>query len=276
MTFPIRKGSKGNEVGIIQNYLNIQLRKLGLNPLAVDKDFGTLTENALHRVSGQTQVSRAFFDTMRRFLADHFNNRKSGSVDLSSMEGGELITWLTQNDMKIQHGLLLLRELDSKLREKGIDTSAYRFQIERLAENHGRRYSKILNDGFVKTNKAVGSAYKWLRDKWNEVIGIPAIPIAAGIIVTGLIVTGTVIVSRYMGDAVDSQEELETKIPALMAAYQKLNEAEYKALIEQIQGYGADKHASGSLGQFGTALKYGAYLVGGVLVVTVIRNVTGK
>ena len=143
MTFPIQQGSKGNEVGIIQNYLNIQLRKLNIKPLAVDKDFGNLTETALHRVSGQRVVSRAFFDTMRRFLADHFNPRKKGSVDFSRMDGGQLITWLTKNDMKIQHGLYLLLEIDARLDAKGVNTSRYRAEIERIAASYNRRNDKI-------------------------------------------------------------------------------------------------------------------------------------
>ena len=271
--FPLQKGSKGNEVATLQTYLNSQL-PAPVQRLDVDGNFGPLTEAALISITGKREVSREHFTLISQYVAANLQN--ASAADFSMMTGEELINWIAQNDMKIQHALLLLREMDARLTAKGIDTSYYQGQLRRIAEGYNRRIQKISTDGYVRTNKAVGGAYKWLVDKWENLIGTP-LHVAAGIVIVGaILVTGTVIISRYMDDAVSSREDIEKRIPALMAAYQKLDQSEYDSLVNQIQKFGADKYQSGTAGSLSSAIKYGAYLLGGVLVVTLFRNVSGK
>lgn len=275
--FPLQKGSRGNEVATLQTYLNSQL-PAPVQRLDVDGNFGPLTETALFTVTGKKSVSREHFNLIAQYVTTLLQNQNSSGVDFSQMSGEELIIWITKNDMKIQHALLLLRELDTRLTAKGIDTSYYRSRVDKLRDSYNRRNQKILNDGYVKTNKAVGGAYKWMRDKWDDIIGNPiAAPIFAGIVVVGVLVTGSVILSRYTDDAISSREEIEKDIPALMAAYQAMGGgSEYDALINQIQKFGAKKYQSGTAGSVSSAIRYGAYLVGGILAITLIRNVSGK
>lgn len=276
--FPLKKGSKGNEVSTLQTYLNSQL-PAPVQRLDVDGNFGPLTETALFTVMGKREVSREHFGLIAQYVSANLQNTSGANfsqVNFYMMTGEELINWIVKNDMKIQHALLLLREADARLTVKGIDTSYYKEQLRAVSERYNRRIEKISTDGYVRTNKAVGDAYKWLVDKWETLIGTP-LHVAAGVVIVGaVLVTGSVIISRYMDDAVSSREDIEKRIPALMAAYQKLDQSEYDSLINQIQTFGAKKYQSGTAGSLASAIKYGVYLVGGILVVSMLKNVSSR
>jgi hypothetical protein len=75
--FPLKKGSgvntaEKNAVKVVQRYLNAKSTVyswLAVLPLAEDGSFGPLTESALSKLAGVTQVSYSFYLDMQSFLA---------------------------------------------------------------------------------------------------------------------------------------------------------------------------------------------------------------
>ena len=58
--FPLKKGSKGERVKLLQTFINemIKVKKLPLKPITADGDFGKTTEERLFDVLGIKEVNR--------------------------------------------------------------------------------------------------------------------------------------------------------------------------------------------------------------------------
>ena len=88
--FPLKKGSTGTEVKALQNFLNTVIQ-VPFNKLVVDGNFGTLTEEALKRYNGKTQVSLSDSINMNNALKNAYStiiNPNSGvftSTDASKI-----------------------------------------------------------------------------------------------------------------------------------------------------------------------------------------------
>lgn len=243
--FLLKKGSSGTAVQNLQQALN-QLLPAPVTKLVVDGIFGSQTEEAVLYVLGKREVS---YEDYIRIL--NGEAQKVQAAGLENMEGGQLVKWLSQNDIKVRERLLFLREFMNRASAQGKNVSNLVPGLSALAMGFNTRQTKLRTHPSLTIAQKANQAYDWMMKAWDRISAIQ-IPIGWALVVIGVGAAGVALYYTFLQDAKDSREDLERKIPSLLQAAKNLDPILYDQLIREIQGYGVQKHAQGSFSGLST------------------------
>jgi|GEM_PF-3478950 len=226
----LRKGSKGHNVRLLQIYLN----HFG-ESLAIDGDFGQLTQSAVVRNWGSAVVTESRYWAM---VADIGKKR----IPLGGLTGKDFAYLLAEIDQQNSLSLLYTNELIDRLNKAGkqVDTASHRQSVLR----YEARQQALKNSTVVSTENYVNNAWNWLQSKWsgniNGIGAIPAIPVA--VVVIGVI--GVIAYNLFYDpahEAVYDWNKNETR----RKAYERLGEDLAKELQNDIQSFGQSEYNQG-------------------------------
>lgn len=191
-----------------------------------------------------------------------------------NVSGDNIIKVLTGNDRRITNNLLLTRELFARLNAKGIDTSAYRSNFNKLTLRLNSRQYKIRTSSLVKFEEKVDDGYSWLFDKFglsgvsnksSNLGALPLIPIAVALIVGAGATAAIYFVFKPDYDESKTDLKLSADLKSLL---EKVDPVTAQAIQDDLEKQIDDAYNRGKtdqwLGDIGSILKYGL-IVGGTL-----------
>lgn len=244
MTFPLKYGSRGEEVRMLQGYLNQRL-PFPVAALVQDGIWGPNTEDAARQVLNTNQVDESFFRVLFPAYAPSFPSPSrpstppaGSSTPIDQMDGDQVVRFLATNDAKVRDELLALREGFLRMKAKGLQVDPQLQELRAIADRYNARQRKLKSHPAISFANYANEAYDWMAQQWDNLVsgvGAIQIPIGAAVVVVAVAAAGTALYYTFRGDAKMSVQDLEQAIPALKAVQRQIDPQLYQELTAQIQ-----------------------------------------